>query len=122
MNLEGSGRELEVVIVAEVQKAFATYTQIIRRESQQCLIAAEKINQSILQLPQDKEWTDFVRRDPNLVDPEIPVRTFEDIEYPGFNHPAAAEVRSGQLERRTKYLKSYTAGWYVLSATHLHEL
>lgn len=25
------------------------------------------------------------------------------------------------LERKSKYLKSYTAGWYVLSPTHLHE-
>jgi hypothetical protein len=25
------------------------------------------------------------------------------------------------LERKSKYLKSYTPGWYVLSPTHLHE-
>lgn len=59
--------------------------------------------------------------DPHFVDPNMPLRRVEDIEYPGKNHPAAAEVRAGMLERKSKYLKSYSPGWYVLSPTHLHE-
>lgn len=121
LNLENSGLELEKIIVREIQKAFETYTQIMRRDGQQMLNAVNRIDQQILQLPPDKEWNEFVRRDPSMVDPNLPVRTFESVEYPGIQHPSTIEVRSGQLERRSKYLKSYTAGWYVLSPTHLHE-
>merc|ERR1719359_1778638 len=64
---------------------------------------------------------EFVTHDPHFVDPSVPLRKVEDIEYPGKLHPAAAEVRAGMLERKSKYLKSYTPGWYVLSPTHLHE-
>lgn len=63
----------------------------------------------------------FVQNDAHFVDPNVPLRRVEDIEYPGKHHPAAAEVRAGMLERKSKYLKSYTPGWYILSPTHLHE-
>lgn len=72
-------------------------------------------------MPKDSEWMAFVQKDPHFVDPNMPIRRVEDIEYPGKHHPAAAEVRAGMLERKSKYLKSYTPGWYVLSSTHLHE-
>ena len=72
-------------------------------------------------MPKDQEWLQFVVNDPHFVDPNVPIRRIEDMEYPGKHHPAATEVRSGMLERKSKYLKSYTPGWYVLSPTHLHE-
>lgn len=72
-------------------------------------------------MPKDAEWEQFVQHDPHFVDPGLPLRRVEDIHYPGKTHPAAQEVRAGMLERKSKYLKSYTPGWYILSATHLHE-
>ena len=56
-----------------------------------------------------------------MVNPAIPMRTVDEIEYPGHSHPAVAEVRSGMLERKSKYLMSFTPAWYVLSSTYLHE-
>jgi hypothetical protein len=52
-----------------------------------------------------------LENDPHLVKPNTSVRKIEDLDYPGKFHPAAAEVRAGMLERKSKYLKSYTAGW-----------
>lgn len=72
-------------------------------------------------MQKDLEWMQFVHNDPHLVKPELPLRRVQDIDYPGKDHPAAAEIRAGMLERKSKYLKSYTPGWYVLSPTHLHE-
>lgn len=72
-------------------------------------------------MPKDQEWNHFVVHDPHFVDPSMPLRRVEDINYPGRYDPQAAEVRAGMLERKSKYLKSYTPGWYVLSPTHLHE-
>jgi hypothetical protein len=72
-------------------------------------------------MPKDQEWIHFVTHDDGFVDPSIPLRSPEQIHYPGQDHLSAQEIRAGLLERKSKYLKSYTAGWYVLSTTHLHE-
>jgi hypothetical protein len=62
-------------------------------------------------MAKDHEWDVFVTSHDHMVDPSIPVRSFEHITYPGKDHPAATEVRSGMLERKSKYLKNYTPGW-----------
>lgn len=62
-------------------------------------------------LPKDAEWNTFVASDPHFVNPDMPLRSVGDIHYPGKHAPAAAEVRAGMLERKSKYLKSYTPGW-----------
>ena len=49
-----------------------------------------------------------------MVGPDVPLRSAEKIVYPGQDHPAAIEVKSGMLERKSKYLKNYTPGWYAL--------
>ncbi|KAL1852678.1 phosphatidylinositol 4,5-bisphosphate-binding protein [Paecilomyces lecythidis] len=121
LNLESSGRELESIVVGEIQKAYNAYANILKREAEQALDAAEKLRVGPVSMPRDHEWNYFIANEDQLVDPRTPVRSVESISYPGKDHPAAAEVRSGMLERKSKYLKSYTPGWYVLSPTHLHE-
>ncbi|EPS43437.1 hypothetical protein H072_2576 [Dactylellina haptotyla CBS 200.50] len=121
LNLESSGRELESIVVSEIQKAFESYMNILRMEGADLTDTAERLQTRTINLPADHEWSCFVERDPDFVDPRIPVRSFDVVEYPGWNHPAAVEVRAGLLERKSKYLKSYTPGWYVLSPSHLHE-
>jgi hypothetical protein len=121
LNLEASGRELEGIVVGEIQKAFSAYSQIIKREGQRLVGAADKVEVTNTQLSRDQEWVDFVKRDPSIVEPSVPLRSLEDIDYPGLHHTSTAVVREGELERRSKYLKSFTPGWYVLSSTHLHE-
>ncbi|KAJ5781644.1 uncharacterized protein N7518_010127 [Penicillium psychrosexuale] len=121
LNLENSGRELEGIVVSEIQKAYNAYASILRREANEALDTVEKLQAGPISMPQDFEWNQFVADTEELVDPRIPLRDVESITYPGKDHPAAAEVRAGMLERKSKYLKSYTPGWYVLSPTHLHE-
>lgn len=121
LNLENSGRELESIVVGEIQKAYNAYASILKREADVALDAVEKLRAGPISMPKDHEWNNFIANSEQLVDPRIPVRGVENITYPGKDHPAAAEVRSGMLERKSKYLKSYTPGWYVLSPTHLHE-
>ncbi|KAJ9314865.1 hypothetical protein DTO271D3_4865 [Paecilomyces variotii] len=121
LNLESSGRELESIVVGEIQKAYNAYANILKREAEQALDTAEKLRAGPVSMPRDHEWNSFIANEDQLVDPKTPIRSVESISYPGKDHPAAAEVRSGMLERKSKYLKSYTPGWYVLSPTHLHE-
>ncbi|KAK0650792.1 Phosphatidylinositol 4 [Lasiodiplodia hormozganensis] len=121
LNLEGSGRELESIVVGEIQKAYNALAGILKRDADEAYDTVERLRAGPISMPKDREWTQFVEHDPHFVNPRTPLRRIEDIEYPGKHHPAAAEIRAGMLERKSKYLKSYTPGWYVLSPTHLHE-
>ncbi|KAF2219870.1 hypothetical protein BDZ85DRAFT_291369 [Elsinoe ampelina] len=121
LNLESSGRELESIVVGEIQKAYNAYAGILKREADDAYNTVDLLRTGPVAMQKDFEWNHFVNSDPHLVNPEMPLRNVQDIEYPGKYHPAAAEIRAGMLERKSKYLKSYTAGWYVLSPTHLHE-
>jgi len=121
LNLENSGRELESIVVSEIQKAYNAYASILKREADEAYDTVEKLRAGPISMPQDHEWNEFVANTDELVDPRVPLRNVESITYAGKDHPAAAEVRAGMLERKSKYLKSYTPGWYVLSPTHLHE-
>jgi hypothetical protein len=121
LNLENSGRELESIVVGEIQKAYNALASILKRDADEQYNTVERLRNGPIAMPRDLEWSKFVRSDPHFVDPDMPLRKLEDIQYPGKYHPATTEVRAGMLERKSKYLKSYTPGWYVLSPTHLHE-
>ncbi|KAH0493283.1 hypothetical protein TgHK011_008195 [Trichoderma gracile] len=121
LNLEGSGRELESIIVGEIQKAYNAYAGILKREADNALGLVGELRDGPIAMPKDQEWEHFVTTDSRMVNPKLPLRSVDQIHYPGQDHIAAQEIRAGLLERKSKYLKSYTAGWYVLSTTHLHE-
>ncbi|KAG6006093.1 hypothetical protein E4U21_007390 [Claviceps maximensis] len=121
LNLEGSGRELESIVVGEIQKAYNAYAGILKREADNSYAVVEELREGPIAMPKDQEWIHFVTHDDQIVDPTIPMRSADQIHYPGQDHLSAQEIRAGLLERKSKYLKSYTAGWYVLSTTHLHE-
>ncbi|KAF2466737.1 uncharacterized protein BDR25DRAFT_74476 [Lindgomyces ingoldianus] len=121
LNLENSGRELESIVVGEIQKAYNALASILKRDADEIYSTIDKLRNGPIGMPRDLEWNQFVTKDPHFVNPNIPLRRLEEIEYPGKHHPATTEVRAGMLERKSKYLKSYTPGWYVLSPTHLHE-
>lgn len=107
--------------MGEIQKSYNVYVGILAKEGRELIDVSERLTASVLHLPPDYEWNAFVERDSKIVDPKEKIRSFEEIEYPGCHHPAALEVKAGTLERKSKYLKSFTAAWYVLSPTHLHE-
>ncbi|KAL8713948.1 MAG: hypothetical protein Q9220_002094 [cf. Caloplaca sp. 1 TL-2023] len=121
LNLESSGRELESIVIGEIQKAYNAFAGILKREADEGYDAVERLRSGPISMPKDREWDAFVEDNEHFVDPRLPVRRVQNITYPGKDHPAASEVKSGMLERKSKYLKSYTPGWYVLTPTHLHE-
>ncbi|KAJ0115876.1 hypothetical protein J7T55_004045 [Diaporthe amygdali] len=112
LNLENSGRELESIVVGEIQKSYNAYAGIMKRESEAAWTAIEELRVGPIAMPKDHEWASFVKRDDQFVDPNIPIRSSQHIHYPGKDHYACQEIRAGLLERKTKY---------VLSPTHLHE-
>lgn len=97
--------------MGEIQKAYNAYGGVLKREGDEAYEAVERLRGGPLALPKDSEWNAFVSNNDNFVDPKLPVRKVEYITYPGKDDPAATEVRAGMLERKSKYLKSYTPGW-----------
>lgn len=97
-----------------MQKAYNAYAGVLKREADEAYEAVERLRSGPIAMPKDREWHSFVYENEQFVDPRIPVRRAENIYYPGKDNPAAAEVRAGMLERKSKYLKSYTPGWSVV--------
>lgn len=98
-------------MVGEIQKAYSAYANILKREADEAYDTVERLQTGPLLMPKDFEWNAFLASTDELVDPRVPLRHVENINYPGKDHPAAVEVRAGMLERKSKYLKSYTPGW-----------
>ena len=97
--------------MGEIQKAYNAFAGITKREADEAYEAVEALRKGPLAISKDYEWNAFVNKNEHFVDPQIPVRKVENITYPGKDHAAASEVRAGMLERKSKYLKSYTPGW-----------
>ena len=119
-NIESSGRALEGLVVKIIRDAFAQYQEILSAEATATSEFASRIRRTGVELPVDKEWDAFIADAKEMVDPSIPIRTFRDIDYPGANQVTL--IRSGRLERKSKYLKSYSSGFYILTAVgYFHE-
>ena len=99
--------------MGEIQKAYTAYASILKRETESAMGTIEELRSGPIAMPKDQEWTAFVQRDDQFVDPDMPIRSSQFIHYPGRDHYACQEIRAGLLERKSKYLKSYTAGWCV---------
>ena len=83
LNLEASGRELEAIVVGEIQKSYNAYAGILRREADGAYSALEELRTGPIAMPKDHEWNAFVEKDEHFVDPKLPVREAQHISYPG---------------------------------------
>lgn len=77
LNLENSGRELESIVVGEIQKAYNALANILKREADESYSTIEKLRSGPVGMPRDQEWNEFVTRDPHFVDPNISLRRLE---------------------------------------------
>ncbi|AOA60582.1 Phosphoinositide PI4,5P(2) binding protein [Komagataella phaffii CBS 7435] len=122
LNLQSSAKELEKVIFLEVQSALTVYAKLLGKQAQTIFdVLITKLDNGFLTKEPSFEWDSYISREPNFIDPNLPMRHYRDLVYPHNNSPLSFEIRSGYLERRSKFLKSYSKGWYVLTATFLHE-
>ena len=83
MNLEASGRELEAIVVGEIQKAYNAYAGILKREADGAYSAVEELRTGPIAMPKDHEWNAFIEKDEHFIDPRLPVREAQYIQYPG---------------------------------------
>jgi hypothetical protein len=119
-NIESSGRALEGLVVKILREAFTHYQEMLSVEANATAEFAATMGRVGSELPVDKEWDSFIADAKDLVDPNISVRTFKDIDYPGAHQVTL--IRQGRLERKSKYLKSYSSAFYILTAVgYFHE-
>lgn len=122
-NIQNSGCELEKVVFVELQSALTIYAKLIGQQAQNVfdgLLA--KLDSTILTKEPCVEWDSFIANDPkNFISQSMPMRRAADIHYNYQSDALTYEYRSGYLERKSKYLKSYAKGYYVLTPCFLHE-
>lgn len=121
-NLQTSGKELEKVVMMEIQNALTIYAKLLGQEAQivfDTLIS--KLDTGFFSKDPVFEWDNFISKDPNFIDPDLPMRRIKEIVYKNQTDPFTYEIKSGVLERRSKFLKSYSRGFYVLTPSFLHE-
>ena len=63
LNLESSGRELESIVVGEIQKAYNAYAGILKREADNAYGIIEELRDGPISMPKDQEWIHFVTHD-----------------------------------------------------------
>ncbi|EDO18292.1 hypothetical protein Kpol_1039p42 [Vanderwaltozyma polyspora DSM 70294] len=121
-NLENSAAELERVVVMEIQNALTIYARLIGQQSQIVFdVLISKLDMGFFSKDPRFEWDSFIARDPNFIPPNIPTRKVSSIVYKNQFDPLTHEVKTGYLEKRSKFLKSYSKGYYVLTPSFLHE-
>lgn len=121
LNIQASGKELETVVVQEIQAALSSFGKLTGMEAEPLQNLSNSILSGFPTKDPTLEWQNLLAKDPNFVDPTTKPRDVLELAYPGQSSNLASQIRSGYLERRSKYLKSYSKAWYVLTPTFLHE-
>lgn len=122
LNIQTSGKELERVVVQEIQQALHVFGRLTGMAAQNLQeLLSNKILNGFVAKDTVFEWDSFIAHDPNFVNPETKLRNANELEYNNMYSSLAHDIRSGWLERRSKYLKSYSRAWYVLTPSFLHE-
>jgi hypothetical protein len=120
--MQQNSAHFEEGIVRSIQSAWQTFDEWQSRMSTSVQETWQQLGVNMAQLMPDREWISFAARSDHLLDPETPLRSPDNIDYPGKNDPSVQPVHTGLLERKKRFTKSYKEGFYVLTpAGYLHE-
>lgn len=141
-NLQELGGKLESIIFMEVQNYISNFLNLINEEySSIPNFLLPNFNEGFLSKEPSFEWDSFIAK--NIPSPSIAMsavsnsnstikngtfidlnfssRKFNDLIINNYNSALNLAVREGHLERRSKFLKNYSRGWYVLTCNFIHE-
>lgn len=141
-NLQNAGRQLESIVVLEIQNYVSMFLNLVNEENSTfSTYLLPNMNNGFLGKESNFEWDAFIERNlPNsnlsvsavgnqstgvrngtFIDLGIPKRHLSDFVIKNFDTNLNIAVREGYLERRSKFLKNYTSAWYVLTCNYIHE-
>ncbi|CAR27259.1 ZYRO0C12606p [Zygosaccharomyces rouxii] len=128
LNLQGSGMELEKIVYHKIQQILQRYSSLLDAEARLMIKnLCRELQQGILSKPTAFEWDKFVGHHPTCLinwrssDPYPTSRKLSDVIYPQMKSPMAKCIRAGYLSKKSKFLKNYNKGYFVLTSNYLHE-
>ncbi|KAI5963112.1 uncharacterized protein KGF55_002904 [Candida pseudojiufengensis] len=142
-NLQNAGKQLEGIVVVEIQNYMSMFLNLIREENSTFAnYLVPNISEGFLSKESNFEWNAFIERNlpsnnlsvsavgnqttssvknGTFIDLDIPKRHSHDLIIRHFHSNLNVAVREGYLERRSKFLKNYSSAWYVLTCSYIHE-
>ncbi|WLF81742.1 phosphatidylinositol 4,5-bisphosphate-binding protein [Lodderomyces elongisporus] len=142
-NLQNAGKQLEGIVVAEIQNYISMFVNLLKDENSTFNnYLFPNLTEGFLAKEYNFEWNAFIERNlpsnnlsvsavgnqttssvknGTFIDLDIPKRHFHDLIIKNIDSNLNAAVREGFLERRSKFLKNYSSAWYVLTCSFIHE-
>lgn len=133
-NLQTSGEQLESIVVKEIQNYLGHFLGLIEAEKNSVSnFLVPTLSEGLLAKEPNFEWQSYVERNlprsssisnrttGQFIDLSFPARKVSDLSISQYNSLLSIPVRQGYLERKSKFLKSNTRSYYVLTCCYLHE-
>ncbi|GMM39024.1 Rgc1 protein [Saccharomycopsis crataegensis] len=131
INLQSTAASLEKIVFEEIQKSFLTHGNVIDSQTKLSykLIMKEILQDGLGNKKYYEEWNSFIDRDDGhnflkdlKVGSELPkARKLSDIEYPFKDNFMSKCIKTGYLNKKSKLLKNYKKGFYLLTVSSLFE-
>jgi hypothetical protein len=119
--MQQNSAHFEEGIVKAIQSAWATYDEWKARATSNAATIHATIGAQLRTLAPDQEWIQFAARSPHLLHPDTPLRDPSLITYPLKDDPSVVPVHTGFLERKSRWTRAWTEGYFVLTpAGFLH--
>lgn len=134
-NLQNAGSKLESIIVLEVQTYINNFLNLLTAENSSIPeYLVPTLRDGFLAKEANFEWDSYIDRNlpkqassinstlaGTFIDLLIPSRKVSDLKIHKSESVLNRSIKEGPLERKSKYLKSYSSGFYVLTCEYLHE-
>lgn len=135
LNLQNAGSKLESIILMEVQNYISMFLNLLNVENSSIPdYLIPNFSAGFLSKESNFEWDSYIDRNlpkqsssinstlsGTFIDTNIPTRKMADLNISKSDSILNLPIKQGLLERRSKYLKSYSPGYYVLTCEYLHE-
>lgn len=123
LSVQNNFNQFETHVVQTFQQGISQFNQVLTNQANQTQLMYNDMAQTTQKMPPDFEWNGFLKRYNNiLIDPHSPKRSVEAITFSNQDHRSTQPLIAGSLERKSKMLKRYDPGFFVVTpAKFLHE-
>ena len=120
--MQQNSAHFEEEIVLSLRSAWRTFEDWETRTMASSSASLSSIARSMFKLPSDREWISFSARTDHFLNPDTPLRDPANINYPSKEDPGVVPVRTGNLELKKRYTRTYKESYFVLTpAGFLHQ-
>ncbi|KAI9844162.1 MAG: hypothetical protein M1837_005762 [Sclerophora amabilis] len=121
--VQSSFQQFEAHVIQTFQEAMGSFLQVVGGQAERTRALYGEITGTSQRMPLDFEWKGFLYRNSEvLIDPNAPPRSIDNVSFPNRNHRATQPLIEGSLERKSRLMKSYSTGYYVVTPSkYLHE-